>query len=54
MTVIIIKTLFYVADTFNQFSLDNQSWGGGVVVDAIHSRCLDCTIDTLENTKIRQ
>lgn len=52
MTVIIIKTLFYVADTFNQFSLDNQSWGGGV--DAIHSRCLDCTIDTLENTKIRQ
>lgn len=29
MTVIIIKTLFYVADTFNQFSLDNQFWGGG-------------------------
>lgn len=54
MTVIIIKTLFYVADTFNQFSLDNQSWGGGVGVDAIHSKCLDCTIDTLKNTKIRQ
>lgn len=52
MTVIIIKTLFYVADTFNQFSLDKHTWGGGV--DAIHSRCLDCTIDTLENTKIRQ
>lgn len=53
MTVIIIKTLFYVADTFNQFSLDKHTWGGGGV-DAIHSRCLDCTIDTLENTKIRQ
>lgn len=38
---------------FNQFSLDNQSWGRGGV-DAIHSKCLDCTIDTLENTKIRQ
>lgn len=29
MTVIIIKTLFYVADTFNQFSLDKHTWGGG-------------------------